>query len=77
MTERTWANVRSALPAGLCADSVEIIRRATAPYRHEQRVIAAVKMAVAARRLARPIRMLQCSMQNCDGRHRTGLAVTA
>lgn len=48
VTECTWANVRTALPAGLSEDSIEIIRRATAPYRHEQRVIAAVKMAVAA-----------------------------
>src|SRR5690606_2259544 len=45
---KTWKDLREQLPAGLSEDSVELIRRATAPMRHEKRVNATIDAALTA-----------------------------
>src|SRR5690554_6686769 len=45
---KTWKDLRSQLPGGLSEDSVELVRRATAPARHEQRVTATIDAALTA-----------------------------
>jgi len=47
-TTPTWAASRDALPEGLSDEALELIRRATAPARHEARVIAAAEAALEA-----------------------------
>jgi len=45
---KTWKDLREQLPAGLSEDSVDLIRRATAPERHERRIQATIDAALKA-----------------------------
>lgn len=46
MSVPTWRDLRESLPAGLTDDTIELIRRRTAPARHEARVLAAAEAAL-------------------------------
>src|SRR5690606_29811356 len=48
MELKTWKDLREQLPGDLSDDAVELIRRATAPERHKQRVNATVDAALTA-----------------------------